>query len=43
MDKSAKIFVVGHRGLNKLGWRAAIPLREGIAQTSDWFVKNVAC
>ena len=27
---------------DKLGWRAAIPLREGIAQTYDWFVKNCA-
>jgi nucleoside-diphosphate-sugar epimerase len=23
-----------------LGWRPTIPLREGIARTYDWFVKN---
>jgi len=28
--------------LRSLGWKAAIPLREGIAQTYDWFLKNVA-
>ncbi len=28
--------------LRGLGWRPTIPLREGIAQTYDWFVKNVA-
>jgi len=28
--------------LNKLGWRATIPLRDGIAQTYDWFLKNTA-
>jgi GDP-L-fucose synthase len=28
--------------LSKLGWRAAIPLRDGIARTYDWFLKNVA-
>jgi GDP-L-fucose synthase len=26
--------------LNNLGWRPAIPLREGIARTYDWFLKN---
>jgi GDP-L-fucose synthase len=28
--------------LRRLGWRPAIPLRDGIAQTYDWFLKNVA-
>ena len=28
--------------LRKLGWRPTIPLRDGIARTYDWFVKNVA-
>lgn len=28
--------------MNKLGWRATIPLREGIAKTYDWFLKSVA-
>ena len=28
--------------LNKLGWRPTISLREGIARTYDWFLKNVA-
>lgn len=28
--------------LNKLGWRPAIALRDGIARTYDWFLKNVA-
>ena len=28
--------------LRQLGWRPTIPLREGIARTYDWFVKNVA-
>jgi GDP-L-fucose synthase len=28
--------------LTKLGWRATIPLPDGIAQTYDWFLKNVA-
>jgi GDP-L-fucose synthase len=28
--------------LRNLGWQAAIPLRDGIAQTYDWFLKNVA-
>ena len=28
--------------LSKLGWRATIPLRDGIARTYDWFLKNVA-
>jgi GDP-L-fucose synthase len=28
--------------LRKLGWRPTISLREGIARTYDWFVKNVA-
>src|SRR5881275_469110 len=28
--------------LNQLGWRATVPLREGIAQTYDWFLKNLA-
>lgn len=27
--------------LTKLGWRATIPLREGIARTYDWFRDNV--
>jgi GDP-L-fucose synthase len=28
--------------LNNLGWRSTIPLRDGIARTYDWFLKNVA-
>jgi len=28
--------------LGNLGWQPTIPLREGIAQTYDWFLKNVA-
>lgn len=28
--------------LHKLGWRHTIALRDGIAQTYDWFLKNVA-
>ena len=28
--------------LRKLGWQPTIPLRDGIAQTYDWFLKNVA-
>lgn len=28
--------------LHNLGWRATIPLPDGIAQTYDWFLKNVA-
>jgi GDP-L-fucose synthase len=28
--------------LQNLGWRPTIPLRDGIAQTYDWFLKNVA-
>src|SRR6266849_3226533 len=28
--------------LNNLGWRPTIPLRDGIARTYDWFLKNVA-
>lgn len=28
--------------LNKLGWQPTIRLRDGIAQTYDWFLKNVA-
>jgi GDP-L-fucose synthase len=28
--------------LRGLGWQPAIPLRDGIAQTYDWFLKNVA-
>jgi GDP-L-fucose synthase len=28
--------------INALGWRAKIPLREGIAQTYDWFLQNKA-
>jgi GDP-L-fucose synthase len=28
--------------LRELGWKPTIPLREGIARTYDWFVKNVA-
>src|SRR5947207_1760244 len=28
--------------LHDLGWQATIPLREGIAQTYDWFLKNLA-
>jgi GDP-L-fucose synthase len=27
--------------LHNLGWRASIPLRDGIAQTYDWFLKNI--
>jgi GDP-L-fucose synthase len=28
--------------IKKLGWTPTIPLREGIAQTYNWFLKNVA-
>ena len=28
--------------LRNLGWQPTISLREGIAQTYDWFLKNVA-
>jgi len=28
--------------LNKLGWRPTISLRDGIARTYDWFLKNLA-
>ncbi len=28
--------------LNNLGWCSTIPLRDGIARTYDWFLKNVA-
>jgi len=28
--------------LRALGWQPTIPLREGIAQTYEWFLKNVA-
>jgi GDP-L-fucose synthase len=28
--------------LRELGWRPTIPLREGIARTYDWFLKNIA-
>ncbi|PYJ73173.1 MAG: GDP-fucose synthetase, partial [Verrucomicrobia bacterium] len=28
--------------LRNLGWQPTIPLRDGIAQTYDWFFKNVA-
>jgi GDP-L-fucose synthase len=28
--------------LHNLGWRATIPLRDGIVQTYDWFLRNVA-
>lgn len=28
--------------LNGLGWRASIPLREGIARTYEWFLQNEA-
>ena len=28
--------------LSNLGWQPTIPLRDGIAQTYDWFFKNVA-
>ena len=28
--------------LRSLGWKPAIPLREGIARTYDWFLKNIA-
>jgi GDP-L-fucose synthase len=28
--------------LHNLGWRPMIPLRDGVAQTYDWFLKNVA-
>src|SRR5437762_819292 len=28
--------------LRALGWQPAIPLRDGIAQTYEWFLKNVA-
>jgi GDP-L-fucose synthase len=29
--------------LRALGWQPTIPLRQGIVQTYDWFLKNVAC
>ena len=28
--------------LRRLGWKPTIPLREGIARTYDWFLKNIA-
>jgi GDP-L-fucose synthase len=28
--------------LQNLGWRPTVPLRDGIAQTYEWFLKNVA-
>jgi GDP-L-fucose synthase len=28
--------------LNKLGWQPTIPLRDGIEQTYQWFLKNYA-
>jgi GDP-L-fucose synthase len=28
--------------INALGWSPRIPLREGIAETYQWFLKNVA-
>jgi len=28
--------------LKNLGWAPTIPLRDGIARTYDWFLKNVA-
>src|SRR5947207_9306495 len=28
--------------LRALGWQPTIPLRQGVAQTYDWFLKNVA-
>src|ERR1043166_384799 len=28
--------------LTQLGWRATIPIRDGIARTYEWFLKNVA-
>jgi GDP-L-fucose synthase len=28
--------------LHRLGWRATIPLRDGIARTYEWFLKNCA-
>jgi GDP-L-fucose synthase len=28
--------------LRRLGWKPTIPLRDGIARTYDWFLKNVA-
>jgi nucleoside-diphosphate-sugar epimerase len=27
--------------LHGFGWHATIPLRDGIAQTYDWFLKNL--
>jgi GDP-L-fucose synthase len=29
--------------LHNLGWHATIPLRDGIAQAYDWFLKNLDC
>jgi GDP-L-fucose synthase len=28
--------------LQDLGWHATIPLRQGIARTYDWFLRNCA-
>lgn len=28
--------------LRTLGWTPTIPLRDGIARTYDWFLKNIA-
>lgn len=28
--------------LRALGWTPTIPLRDGIARTYDWFLKNIA-
>jgi nucleoside-diphosphate-sugar epimerase len=28
--------------MRTLGWTPAIPLRDGIARTYDWFLKNAA-
>ena len=29
--------------LHSLGWHPTIPLRDGIAQTYDWFLKKLDC
>jgi GDP-L-fucose synthase len=34
--------LLDNRKLRDLGWRPTIPLRDGIKQTYDWFLKNPA-